>query len=181
MGKTKNTLTTQREKVAIFALAYGLVKTWTETFVLAYDGTPEQARERGGFATIVQRWKNRPDIVATFQDMQNLIYDRDRSNRLQGKKEGERLRDEERGGESIRTKTEPPKGQGIDYTKPENQTAKLNELVNNADDIGETLDALKVIIQTQKADREAAKEGKVVRAYIPMTCNDCPLYKRRKK
>ena len=66
----------------------------------------------------------------------------------------------------------------IDYTNPENQTRKLNELINTASDAGEALDALKVIIQGQKADRDAAKEGKTVRAYLPVMCSGCPLYEK---
>lgn len=68
----------------------------------------------------------------------------------------------------------------VDYSDPANQARKLNELVNSADDPGEALDALKVIISTQKADREAARDNKTVRAYVPITCSDCPLYSRAK-
>ena len=66
----------------------------------------------------------------------------------------------------------------IDYTNPENQTRKLNELINTASDAGEALDALKVIIQGQKADRDAAREQKTVRAYLPVMCSGCPLYEK---
>lgn len=68
------------------------------------------------------------------------------------------------------------KEKNIDYSDPANQARKLNELVNSADDPGEALDALKVIISTQKADREAARDKKAVGAYVPITCYDCPLY-----
>ena len=82
-------------------------------------------------------------------------------------------------GESVHTKSRTQKG--VDYSNPLNQMQKLNELVNSSEDVGETLDALKVIISTQKADRESAREGKQVKAYLPMTCTNCPLYNKAQK
>ena len=87
--------------------------------------------------------------------------------------------DSDKAGESVRTSTQG--GKYTDFSKPENQFRKLNELVNTATDSAETLDALKVIMSAQKADREAARDGKVVKCYIPMSCKDCKLYEKARK
>lgn len=64
----------------------------------------------------------------------------------------------------------------VDYTDPQKQKEKLNEIINEARDSGEALDALKVIIQGQKNDQDAARLNKVQRFYTPLQCRDCPLH-----
>ena len=84
---------------------------------------------------------------------------------------------------SVRTEKAPvlKNSKFVDYSSPAAQRAKLNELINTASDPGEALDALKVIIQGQRADREAAKEGRVNRVYLPLTCDSCPMYQKARK
>ena len=86
-------------------------------------------------------------------------------------------------GGSVRTEPGPKlkNSKFVDYSSPAAQQEKLNELVNTADDPGEALDALKVIIQSQKADRDAAREGRVQRVYLPISCDSCPLYQKARK
>ena len=103
--------------------------------------------------------------------------------RQQGQEqERQKKEDEKNGGGSERTDEQKPRAQvrAVDYSDPKNQAQKLNELVNTASDPGEALDALKVIISSQKADREAAKERKTVQVYLPLTCDACPLRQRAK-
>ena len=92
----------------------------------------------------------------------------------------ERLFDRD-GDERAKAAPENARTKFVDYSSPAAQQAKLNELVNTASDPGEALDALKVIIQGQKADREAAKEGRVQRVYLPISCEACPLYQNARK
>lgn len=66
----------------------------------------------------------------------------------------------------------------IDYADPENQRRLLNALINNTDDVGEALDALKVIIASQKDDKQAAKERKQQLVYLPKMCSECELYRQ---
>lgn len=68
-----------------------------------------------------------------------------------------------------------------DYTNPEAQKKLLNHLINSADDGKEKLDALKTIVSMQKDDREAAKDNKVQRFYMPLKCTQCPLHARAMK
>lgn len=79
--------------------------------------------------------------------------------------------------ERKRTEKEP----AIDYTNPENQRKKLNQLVNNAEDSKDALDALKVIIQGQKDDRQAAQERKQTALFLPISCDICPLMERERE
>ena len=99
------------------------------------------------------------------------------------KKEMEQAQRTEQEEECVHTEKPPilKSSNFVDYSSPAAQQAKLNELVNTADDPGEALDALKVIIQAQKADREAAREGRTVRAYLPQACTDCPMYQKARK
>ena len=69
----------------------------------------------------------------------------------------------------------------VDYSNPENQRKKLNQIINQASNSGEALDALKVIISGQKDDRQAAREQKQVKIYLPLICYDCPLYEKARK
>ena len=69
----------------------------------------------------------------------------------------------------------------IDYTKPEAQRKLLNHLINTGEDGKEKLDALKTIVSMQKDDREAAKDNKVQRFYMPLKCTQCPLHARAEK
>lgn len=171
--------TTLREKTAIFALAAGYIKTWQQCYIAAYPDRENDAENLRSLPSIVSRWKSSPAIRNEFERAQKYMQNRD----LDTKDKVRAIIQQEKGetGDNERTKGTPQKRAFVDFSRPENQTAKLNELVNTADDTGEALDALKVIIATQKADRDAAKEGRVVRAYLPISCTDCPLYERARK
>lgn len=168
---------TLREKVAVKSIVFGIVQNWTDAYTIAYGGRSDDLQKFKSLKTIVSRWKRTPKIQDFYNDCiyqykqqkQTLIDDylREEGNQDKGK------------GESTHTKR--GKTALVDFSNPTNQMQKLNELVNNSDDVGETLDALKVIISSQKADRESAREGKQVKAYIPITCNNCPLYTKRAK
>ena len=65
----------------------------------------------------------------------------------------------------------------IDYSKEENQIAKLNRMINNAsNDDRAAIDALKLMIQTQK-DNKKDDENEIHRFYTPLKCSECQLYK----
>lgn len=68
----------------------------------------------------------------------------------------------------------------IDFSIPENQRKKLNQLINTATDPGEALDALKLIISKQNELAPEERRESPVRVYLPLSCQDCPLYKKAK-
>lgn len=173
----ENKTLTLRERVAVKSLVFGIVKNWYEAYEIAYNGQAEDLQKRKALPTIVTRWKN-SDLVKDYYNETLYLFKQEQEQRKLAILEEARANDQGKG-ESVHTKSRTP--QRVDYSNPQNQMQKLNELVNSASDTAETLDALKVIIQTQKADRDAAREGKQVKAYVPITCNDCPLYRKAKK
>jgi hypothetical protein len=177
---------THRERVALFALAAGYIENWTDCYIAASQENEETTRRRGGLNTTVQRWKARTDIRDAFQAAKNNLFEHDEQIRRIYQSEldarGDNDNREDGTGGSVRTEERATgKRRTVDYLNPENQAAKLNELVNRADSTGETLDALKVIIATQKADRDAARDGKQVKCYVPISCDSCPLYEKARK
>lgn len=177
---------TLREKAAIYAFVAGVLETWTDCFTVAMQDNEDVIRRRGGLATMVARWKARQDIKDLYLNAQRYFMERDDAAVQRWRRENPGTMEEERNdapkvaGECVRIETPTNAGRKtVDYTDPKNQARKLNELINRADNTGEALDALKVIISTQKADRDAARDGRQVRAYIPMGCNDCPLYQSK--
>lgn len=177
---------THRERVALFALAAGYIENWTDCYIAASQENEDTTRRRGGLNTTVQRWKNRTDIKDAFEAAKNNIFKHDEEVRRRYRAELEERKGEDNQHDGTGDNERPEIRRGsrrgtIDYLNPENQAAKLNELVNKADSTGETLDALKVIIATQKADRDAARDGKQVKCYVPMSCDICPLYEKARK
>jgi len=86
---------------------------------------------------------------------------------------------EDEGRDNNRTKLE--RSGRIDYYNPENQRKQINRIIEQAADDPKTqLDAIKAIQQTQRDDRQAAKDNQIQRFYSPLRCHKCPLYQRRK-
>ena len=176
---TKKDLTL-KDKVAVKSLVFGIVLNWTDAYKIAYDGTQKDLEKIKYLPTIVSRWKRNPKVQDYYNECLYFHKQEEEKKResilkeIGGNEEETRTKEE-----SVHTKSRNPKG--VDYSNPLNQMQKLNELVNSSDDVGETLDALKVIISTQKADRESAREGKQVKAYLPMACINCPLYNKASK
>ena len=80
----------------------------------------------------------------------------------------------ETAGDSERTK--PAKAGRIDYYDPQNQRRTINAIIDKAQDDPKTqLDAIKAIQQTQRDDRQAAKDNQIQRYYTPVSCRLCPF------
>lgn len=170
MGIINKTLT-EREKAAVYLHVFGGFDNWTELYLIASDESNENARKKARPADNASKWKRSPKI-------QNYIETVRAERFRMEEKAREKGRAEEREKDIERSENEPEKAPAkfVDYSDPANQRRKLNELVNKASDPGEALDALKVIISGQRDDKQAAKERRQVAAYLPICCNDCPLY-----
>lgn len=167
---------TPAEVAAIHLHVYGGASDWLQLYAIA-DGIKEKDLESINRST-VYKWKNSLKIVELIRDLERKKQDtleRAVNSALEQIKEDE--------GGCVRTENDGTgkRGKTVDYTDPSNQARKLNELVNTATDPGEALDALKVIMQAQKSDREAAREQKQVRAYLPLTCAECPFLEKARK
>lgn len=167
----RSKLLTDQEKTAIVALVYGFIPNWREAYRIADGMSEAEALKNIHFSDYTSKWKQSAKVQIYLQTVinQKAVQEND----LIKKYEKER-------GDNVRKDTKSEKS-FLDYTDPANQRRKLNELINEASDPGEALDALKVIISGQKDDRQAAREQKQVRAYLPITCQDCPLYQKAKK
>lgn len=181
MGINHAPLTT-REKAAIYWHVATGRKQWKETYLAAQDKPVAEAEKSPHLDTYVSRFKQRPAVKEYAENLQYKFRkdQEDHDAEIIRRYEEEKRRQEEKEGRNGRN------GQGaqagpVDYTDPKQQRRKLNELVNSATDQRETLDALKTIISMQKDDRDAAREQKTVRAYLPMTCTGCPLYQKAKR
>ena len=172
---------TQAEIAAIYYHVFGNCSDWIQLYAIA-DNLPNADNIN---RSTVYKWKNSAKIVDLIRDLQRRKSDLldEAVTKAMNERNEDRQTEIQTDRERVRTENDTKNGRPkfIDFSRPENQTAKLNELVNTASDPGEALDALKVIIQGQRADRDAAKEGRIVRAYLPVSCTDCPLYEKAKK
>ena len=174
MGVRKIELS-DREKAAIYMHVFGGVTDWQRLFFTAYAGTYEEAAAKNNLVVVVSRWKNL-ERVQNF--LRQVLEEKARADvkiqdaaRDEGRKEAA-----EQAAKEEEKKTGKPANIGRDYMDPENQKRKLNEIVNRAQTTGEALDALKIIMSTQKDDRQAARDLSQVRAFLPLRCENCPLY-----
>lgn len=160
---------TPGEIAAVYYHVFGGCQDWTLLYAIADGIKDKQVYDIN--RNTVSKWKGMDKITGLIQQ---LTAEKVRTEKETAEKGEE---------DSVRTEKAPvlKNSKFVDYSSPAAQQAKLNELVNTADDPGEALDALKVIIQSQKADRDAAKEGRIQRVYLPVSCTDCPLYQKARK
>lgn len=170
-----NRTLTEREKAALYYHFFAGCNDWPLLFRIA-DNTPfdDKLKDSKNLSDYASKWKRSEKVITFLRNLQTETTIKEYQKRQEIEKDF---------GESVRTEDEQKRGKAafVDYSNPENQRKKLNELVNSANDPGEALDALKVIISGQKDDRQAAREQKQVRAYLPLTCQDCPLYQKLRK
>lgn len=177
MALTKKALS-EREKSAIYYHVFGGVDDWDLLYMIADDNKLNADKDRKYFHQIVSTWKRSDKVQNFIKELRERQIDQIGEIR-------QRIREEEKNKlfESIDTNNTPddPGAKIIDYTNPDSQRRKLNLLINQAKDNDEALDALKVMIQTQKDDKQAAREQKQQRIYLPLSCSSCPLYELSKK
>lgn len=179
---------TLTEVAALYLYVFGGESNWKKVYQAASGATEEEMAESPTkFSTYVSRWKASEKVTRELERitlLKEVMLQQERNKAFEDGKKSI-LEDPETTTE-IRMKAEKARSEAAaarftDYTDPERQKQKLNEIVANAKDNGEALDALKVIIQGQKNDQEAAKDKQVQRFYVPLRCYECPLYMEKKK
>lgn len=183
-----NSKITNREKAAILAVVFGIVDDWTEAYIVAEDKSLEEAKQLKFIASAVSRWRKSDKVKNTVKEFQKLIADRDAEERQKGREEAfseithnqnEDNNESENESECFETKAKRNFAKPIDYSDPENRKRLYNEVIRKAkDDYKTQLDAAKMFEQIQKDDKQAAREQKQVRAYLPIMCKECALYER---
>jgi hypothetical protein len=138
-------------------------------YKVAHRGDLEHVEGLKDIAANASRWIRSQKVVEYMNQQRSVLKD---------KKEKERLRIESE--VVARMKQAGADSSAVpgmvDYSNPAAQLRKLNELINTADDPGEALDALKVLIAKQGELKPEATKEKVSRFYLPLSCKDCPLY-----
>lgn len=175
---------TDREKAILFALQAGYIKTWQEAFILSYNGPEETARNLKKVSSSVTHWKRHPEVVQATEEIKQYLAARDKlliDNEIQKlNQEQSKEGNEGANGGSVRIQERPETG--IDYYDPRNQKRQINYIIQQANGDPKTqLDAIKAIQQTQRDDKQAAREGKTVKVYLPLTCDTCPVLARAKE
>lgn len=178
MGLINRTLTT-REKAAIALHVFTGLDDWRLLYIIAQDEST-QAEKPKFLDAYASRWKNTDKIKQYIKTLQDEQATRDAIQREKGREEERKRREE---GERTNGESQTRKIKEIDYGDPKNRRQLYNEVIaNSGDDYKTKLDAAKVFEQIQKDDREAAKAQKQSRVYLPVVCNECPLYlKARRK
>ena len=161
---------TPREIAVIrYGIAFGITSK-TDLYQLAYDGSLRAWANLSDAPAQANRWFKSKRITTLYERESALYAQRQAKERARIEAEAIARHEANQG------RTATPQQQGlIDYSQPENQRAKLNELVNTASDPGEALDALKGIIAGQRDDKQAAREQQTQRYYVPKSCEDCEI------
>lgn len=175
---------TAREKAILFALAAGYIDTWETAFILSRQESEADADKLKSRKSSVTHWKQHPEIQNAYNYAITALNLRDEETARKAREEASKKDDEEEerqtAGESNRTETK--RAGKVDYYNPENQRRTINAIIDKAQDDPKTqLDAIKAIQQTQRDDRQAAKDNQIQRFYTPVTCKICPLYQKRQK
>ena len=182
----QTTKITNREKAAILMKAAGIEDDWTELYLIAEDKSRKDAEKIKFIATVVSRWRNSDKVKKCLAEYERLFADRAAEERQRATEE-ERRRQEEKqktGGDSDQNAGKPGGkfAKGLDFYDPENQRRQINRIIQEASDDPRTqLDAIKAIQATQRDDKQAARDQKQMRAYLPIRCNACPLYEKARR
>lgn len=170
---------TPREQAAIVAYKLGFLPD-AKTAYFAAEDKPVKEVAKKGINSYVSRWMNSEKIQRFSEYVDRFLADRDADARRRGREEARKgYEDEGRPAESERTETQ--RGKVVDFYDPANQRRQINRIIAEASDDPKTqLDAIKAIQQTQRDDRQAAQDRRQVQAFLPLRCQNCPLYERAK-
>ena len=175
-------LTDIEEAVLLWGFTHGLVakKKYTKLYTLAANIHPDDIT--ASTARRASEYFATPKVQKYLRQLEsNREYDFEAAFN-KGKAEGLAEARKEASNEEGKAGTERGKNGGsVDYTRPEAQRELLNSLINESNDPKDKLDAVKVIISSQKDDKQAAREQKQVRFYLAQRCYECPLYQHFKE
>ena len=163
---------TEREKAAIFAYKYGLIPDLKTAYICADDNQIAHAKGLKALDSQVSKWANSDKFKQFAEYCARIIADKEYQAVQRGKEE--ERRSGQTPGDSEHTK--PTKPGKLDYYDPQNQRRTINAIIDKAADDPKTqLDAIKAIQQTQRDDRQAAKDNQIQRYYSPLSCRSCPF------
>lgn len=173
----KATELTIREKAAIvYQLTTGTA--WTECYKIASKSEFEKINNSKHLAVLASNWKNTNKVQKFIQEFTTI-----QEGKRQKEIDNAIIEDRQDRGDNESTENRKRKeGKFVDYSDPANRKRLYNEVIaGSGDDYKTKLDAAKVFEQIQKDDREAARVQKQQRVYLPIVCNECPLYMKAHK
>lgn len=164
---------TDREKAAIYFHLYGHENDWKKLYLISRPGPmPKTTQDILYLGDLASKWKNNPRIKEFLKEE----TDRQTWQRM---KEEERIREkakEEKRQEDNESTDNKRPAATVDYYDPKNQRTQINKIIQESSDDPRTqLDAIKAIQQTQRDDKQAAKDQQIQRFYSPVRCNICPI------
>lgn len=175
--QTKQELTKREEAVLRLYVLTGETMQIKQLFRLAYDGGEEDINRLSSLPSLATRWM-KSHRVAQFLETQRAA-ERERKDKERMRIESEILA---RVAGKGKAEQHPKFPKFIDYSKPENQVRKLNELINTAKSPDSALDALKIAIARQEELAPAKRSSeRASRVYLPLRCEKCPLYEQEKE
>jgi hypothetical protein len=165
---------TIREKAAIqlYLSKDGKISP-SELYRVAYSESLERVNALKDLPACANRWFRKKKVQEYLQGQFLLKKDKE-----------ERLKEEIKA-DVVRRIQASPSGvglvEGVDYSNPDNRRKLYTQIINRSKDDPKTqLDAAKMFEQIQKDDREAPREQKQSRVYLPLRCEACPLYIRER-
>lgn len=167
---------TTREKAVIVAMKLGIIPDQITAYKTAADKPAGDVNTKG-IATAASRWLKQDKIMIFAEYIDRLLSDRDADARERGRQE------EREGKPSARSdRSEGKNEKSLDFYDPANQRRQINKIIQESSDDPKTqLDAIKAIQQTQRDDRQAARDQKQVQTYLPLRCESCPLMEKARK
>lgn len=135
-------------------------------YSLAYPGAFSDAQALRDLPAVASRWW-RSKKIQEFLQAETAVY---KSN-----KDAMEVRIESECRARLESNEARPV-KGVDFSIPENQRAKINEIINGATDPHDALDALKLMLSRQQEIAPDPQKEQIARFYMPLCCNQCPLY-----
>lgn len=172
---------TDREKAAILALKIGIIQDAKTAYIVAEDKARKDVPQNA-LKSMISKWIN-SDKVKTFSGyVDRLLADRDADARQRGRQEERNEGGQEEGKQAESDRSQHRQAKDVDYYDPANQRKQINRIIQESSDDPKTqLDAIKAIQQTQRDDRQAARDQKQVQTYLPLRCFSCPLMEKERR
>ena len=173
---------TEREKAIIFALAAGFITDWKTAFILSRPYPEDDPKTQNFDKSSVTHWKQHPAIVKAYENALDILQVQ-KTRLIDETRREIQTQEEKTTTPADSERTNNTKRNPVDYYDPKNQRTQINKIIAESQDDPKTqLDAIKAIQQTQRDDRQAAKDNQIQRFYTPVNCHICPLYlKKRQK
>lgn len=165
---------TQAEKAALYYHLVGKCNDWEQLYRIAKGEETFSKLSPGSKSASVSKWKNSDAIQAEIKNISYLV-------------QKEREEAETRAVEAYRNNQEKEDGKGnlaeINFLDRDEFLAYLNKQANRIQDEKTRNETLKMIsdnLRYKDMDKDNGEGQEIIKAYIPINCNECELYKRCK-